>query len=136
MGQLEAHAGEREGGGGTDALGVAGVDQSVQAQTKWQNVESAGVSQGQPFLLIISTSISISSAFKKLHLLVAVVAAGFSFGIPPAKSPPSCGGPPPPPIGAELAPLERPETAGAVVDPMPVPPTLPPPPPPAFFVSI
>ena len=139
---LAARAGEREGGGGTDALEVVEVGLLAQGQTMWQNVESVGVSQGQPFSLIISTTISmkylIDAEFKELCLLVAVAAAGFNFGIPPAKSPPSCGGPPPLPAGVELAPLERPETAGTPADPIPVPPTLPPPPPPPppFFPSI
>ena len=75
--------------------------------------------------------------FKKLHLLVAFIAAGFSFGIPPAKSPPSCGGPPVPPVDVEGAPLDRPGMEGAAIGPRPAPPPiLPPAPPPAFLPSI
>lgn len=52
--------GERREGVGTGALVVVVVvDQMEQGQTEWQNVEWAGVSQGQPFLLIISISITI-----------------------------------------------------------------------------
>ena len=76
----------------------------------------------------------IDTEFKTQYVLVAFVAAGFSFGIPPAKSPPSCGGPPPE-AGAGLAPLERPATAVAAADAMFAPPALPLPPVPGFLPS-
>jgi hypothetical protein len=57
MARLGAHAGAREVGDEMGALEVVGVHQPAQGQTKWQNVERAGVSQGQPFSLI---SISIT----------------------------------------------------------------------------
>lgn len=121
----------RSGGGGGGSVG-AGAD----------DVAERGIGGGfaRPAIFANHQRIKylIDAEFKKLCLLVAVAAAGFSFGIPPAKSPPSCGGPPPPPAGVELAPLERPETGGTAADPIPTPPTLPPPPPPppAFFPSI
>ena len=60
MGRLEVHGAEREVGDGMGALEVVDVDQSVQRPTKWQNVERAGVSQGQSFLLIISISTTLN----------------------------------------------------------------------------
>jgi hypothetical protein len=64
MARLEAHAAEREAGAGKGALEVVEVDQLGQGQTKWQNVEWVGVSQGQPFLLYPSKLLVSALAFR------------------------------------------------------------------------
>ena len=60
MQRPEAHVAERGGEGGMGVLVVVVVDLLAVGQKLWQNVEQAGVSQGQSIWLTISISITLN----------------------------------------------------------------------------